>query len=82
MRLNEYQLEHAVQFHSRLNPALWENDRLRPEVRETLIRIARNFQEFIGVDNFDIQDVTLSGSNAAYTYTPNSDIDQIGRAHV
>jgi hypothetical protein len=75
MRLNEYQLDRAIQFHDKLNPVLWKHDAMDPTVRKALLRIAENFQKFIGVDNFDIHDVTVSGSNAAYTYTPNSDID-------
>jgi hypothetical protein len=40
-----------------------------------LIKIAEDFRKFIGVDLYDILDVTISGSNAAFTYTPHSDID-------
>jgi hypothetical protein len=45
-----------------------------PEVREQLLRIADDFREFLGID-VEVQDITISGSNAAYTYTPHSDID-------
>lgn len=76
MRLNEFeQLNLAVNFHDELNPRLWEGDRLQPEVRQSLLRIASHFQDFLGVDVFDLLDITISGSNAAYTYTPHSDID-------
>jgi hypothetical protein len=76
MRLNEFEeLNLAVNFHDELNPALWEGDKLQPRVRKTLLRIARHFKDFLGIDMFDLVDITISGSNAAYTYTPNSDID-------
>jgi hypothetical protein len=76
MRLNEFeQLNLAVNFHEELNPRLWEGDRLQPEVRKSLLRIADHFKDFLGVDVFDLLDITISGSNAAYTYTPHSDID-------
>ena len=74
--LDNYNLADAVKFHQRLNPRLWGKDEhLLPEVRDKLLAIAADFQEFLGVDDLNIQDITLSGSNAAYSYTPNSDID-------
>ena len=44
-------------------------------MRERLLEIAQDFREFLGVKDLDLKDITISGSNAAYTYTPNSDID-------
>ena len=44
-------------------------------MRERLLEIADDFREFLGVTDLAIRDITISGSNAAYTYTPNSDID-------
>ena len=79
MNLNEldrYKLSDAVKFNARLNPKLWGRDEhLKPEVREALMKIADDFRSSLGVDNLDLKDITVSGSNAAYTYTPNSDID-------
>lgn len=76
MRLQEFdKLSQAVVFHDTLNPALWRDGQMLPDVRNKLMKIARDFQEFLGVENFDLVDITVSGSNAAYTYTPNSDID-------
>ena len=87
MRLTEFSLDQAVQFHDELNPNLWDGDRLQEDVREKLLQIADDFREFIGVSLYDLLDITISGSNAAYAYTPKSDIDlhlvvKIGRAHV
>ena len=74
--LDQYRLSDAIRFHDRLNPRLWdEHEQLRPEVREKLLAIAANFQEFLGVEDLDLEDITISGSNAAYSYTPHSDID-------
>ena len=73
--LDSYDLGDAVKFNDRLNPAIWDdNERMRPEVREQLLRIADDFREFLGID-VEVKDITVSGSNAAYTYTPHSDID-------
>ena len=73
--LESYNLADAVKFHDELNPGLWQDERLRPEVREALLRIADDFRESLGVDDLDVRDVTISGSNAAYNYTDHSDID-------
>jgi len=74
--LDSYNLDDAVKFNDQLNPRLWDDrEHLRPEVRERLLEIANDFREFLGVTDLAIKDITVSGSNAAYTYTPNSDID-------
>jgi len=76
LELDSYNLADAVKFNDRLNPILWGADeQLKPEVREQLLRIADDFREFLGVDDLQLKDITVSGSNAAYTYTPHSDID-------
>jgi hypothetical protein len=73
--LQNYRLSDAVKFHKTLNPKIWgTNEHLLPEVREKLLAIAADFQEFLGLD-LEVKDVTISGSNAAYTYTDHSDID-------
>jgi hypothetical protein len=74
--LDQFNLQDAVKFHNRLNPRLWGRDEhLLPEVREKLLAVAADFQEFLGVNDLDVEDITVSGSNAAYSYTPASDID-------
>ena len=74
--LDAYNLADAVKFNDRLNPRIWDaSEHLKPEVRERLLAIAEDFTEFLGLSDLDVKDITVSGSNAAYTYTPNSDID-------
>jgi hypothetical protein len=76
LELDSYNLADAVKFHDRLNHRLWDrSEHLHPEVHAKLMEIARDFQEFLGVPDLDVKDITISGSNAAYNYTPNSDID-------
>lgn len=71
-----FQIDLAVNFHQQLNPRLFDHDKqMHPEVRKALLNIAKHFQNFLGVDNLDLVDITISGSNAAYTYTPHSDLD-------
>jgi hypothetical protein len=73
--LDSYRLSDAVKFHSELNPALWDGKTMRPEVRKALLKIADDFKTFMGIDDLAIEDITVSGSNAAFSYTPHSDID-------
>jgi hypothetical protein len=74
--LEKYNLGDAVKFNDRLNPHLWDSsERLKPEVKAQLLLIAEDFRESLGIKDLDLKDITISGSNAAYTYTPNSDID-------
>ena len=76
LELDSYNLADAVKFNDHLNPKIWTQDEtLKPEVREQLLRIADDFREFLGVNDLQLKDITVSGSNAAYTYTPHSDID-------
>jgi len=78
MNLNEldkFRLGDALKFHNDLNPKLWFNNRLRPEVQKQLKLIAQDFIEELGINSFDVKDLTISGSNAAYSYTPHSDLD-------
>jgi hypothetical protein len=36
---------------------------------------AEDFKEFLGLSDLEVKDITVSGSNAAYSYTPHSDVD-------
>ena len=65
-----------VRFHDRLNPVLFTSQKtMSPVVREKLLKIADDFKDSLGVKLPNLKDITVSGSNAAYTYTPKSDID-------
>ena len=73
MLLNEL-FDSSVTVNSKLNPKLWKGEELKPEVAAKLKDIADAFAEFIGID-LDIQDYTVTGSNANYTWTDYSDLD-------
>jgi hypothetical protein len=73
--LESFKMSDAVAFHKELNPRLWEDNKLDPEVRDQLLFIAEDFVEYLGISNLKVKDVTISGSNAAYSYTPHSDLD-------
>jgi hypothetical protein len=73
--LNSFKLSDAVTFHDKLNPKLWNSTKLRPEVKDQLIKIAEDFLSELGVHDLDVKDITISGSNAAFSYTKHSDLD-------
>lgn len=75
MRLRELREQsNIVTVNRRLNPKIWQDDQLNPEVVSKLKDIARAFEEFVGVD-LDVVDYTITGSNANYTWTEYSDLD-------
>jgi hypothetical protein len=75
MRLRELnERSNIVTVNRRLNPKIWERDRLKPEVVDKLKDIARAFEEFVGIE-LDVVDYTVTGSNANYTWTEYSDLD-------
>jgi hypothetical protein len=74
--LESFKLSDAVKFHDKLNPALWtEKAHLDPEVHDKLMEIAKDFMSELGLSSLKVEDITISGSNAAYSYTPHSDLD-------
>lgn len=72
MRFNEFSVK-AITYHDTLNPILWDNNELIPEIKSKLLSIAKHFSEYVKLKN--IKDITISGSNASYGYSEYSDID-------
>lgn len=65
-----------MRFHGELNRKLWTPDNeMRLEVRVRLLRAAVAFYRFLDLPTLVVQDIILTGSNAAYNYTDLSDID-------
>jgi predicted nucleotidyltransferase len=64
-----------IEIHETLNPKLWDdNHQLHDEVRESLLRIAKEFYKFLEVKS-KVSDIVITGSQANYNYSPYSDID-------
>jgi hypothetical protein len=75
VRLRELQEQSdIVTVNRRLNPKLWDQGTLKPEIKSKLIEIAQAFEKFIGID-IDVAEYTVTGSNANYTWTEYSDLD-------
>ena len=66
--------EEFVTVNRELNPKIWQGSRLDGKVRLKLLEIARAFVDFVGID-LDVEDYTITGSNANYTWTSYSDLD-------
>jgi len=73
--LHSFKLSDAIAFHDKLNPKLFVGQNLRPEVSKQLKIIANDFLTELGIRDLAVKDITISGSNAAYSYTPYSDLD-------
>ena len=71
-------LEENIEKHDKLNPALFDEDKhLFPDVREALLRIAKEFVSRVEEDDvaINVADIKLVGSNCSYNYNQDSDID-------
>jgi hypothetical protein len=66
VKLSEFSNESLITVNSTLNPKLWEKGVLKPEIAAKLKEIAKAFIEFVRV-GLDIEDVTVTGSNANFT---------------
>lgn len=60
--------------HQTLNPLLWTDNTLQPDIESALIKIAKDFKKFIDVP-FDVVDVRITGGQVSYFYTRHSDLD-------
>lgn len=60
--------------HEQLNDDLFENGKLKPEVKEALLKIANEFEKTLEMPIKPV-DVYFTGSNANYNYNDKSDID-------
>ena len=63
--------------HKELNPILFEGNKLKPDIREALLKIADTFVNEVKENEvpLNVCDYWIVGSNAAYNYGPDSDID-------
>ena len=67
------ELKLTLQYHTKLNPKIWDNFLLNQKTNDHLLKEAYKFAEFSGEDQ--ISDIVFTGSGANYNYTKYSDID-------
>jgi hypothetical protein len=63
-----------VEYHKDLCPKIWEEDQMKPEIRKTLLKIAKDFWESLKLE-VPVIDVQLTGSLANYNWNRDSDLD-------
>lgn len=68
------QFEVPGKLHDQLNPIIWDSDHLKKPVELALLKIAKTYYKFLGIDA-RIIDLVVSGSQANYNYSPHSDLD-------
>lgn len=73
--IRRVQEDTTLQYHNTLNPKIWQNSRLKDEVRGKLIQIADAWAKFANIPNSLIVDIIITGGNVNYNYTDQSDID-------
>ena len=59
---------------NKLNPKLYNNNKLKDDVRQAILNIVSEFKEYLEIP-INILDIRIVGSNASYNYTNKSDID-------
>ena len=65
----------SIKMNDTLSPLIWDGEKLKPEVRKTLLMNAKRFIEFSDVGDLQYDDIMLTGSMANYNYSENSDLD-------
>jgi predicted nucleotidyltransferase len=84
MDINEKEIEKAsreidlsgFKMKDELNPKIWdEEQKMKPDVRKTLLKIADDYFESLDLPGVDIEDVTMTGSLANYNWSKYSDVD-------
>jgi hypothetical protein len=67
------QLNQGIELHSSLNPKLWDDKKLKDDVKNKLLDIANKFIDYLSIDSSYVKDIIITGSNCSYTYTKFSD---------
>lgn len=64
-----------LRYNKELNPKLWVNGDLKPEITDKLLKIADAWREFAKIPDSAVEDIIITGGNVNYNYTDVSDID-------
>ena len=57
-----------------LNPKLFKDNKIKSNVRQAILDIVGEFKEFLEIP-INVLDIRIVGSNAAYNYKDDSDLD-------
>lgn len=67
-------IKEKFEVHDTLNPKLWVNNKLRPEIAVKIVEIVQQFVSTCEIP-LHIVDIHIVGSQASYNYTEHSDLD-------
>ena len=67
-------IEDTIKLSDTLNPTIWEDFKLKEDVKNKLKEISDAFIKYLDFD-FNIDDIQIVGSMANYNFTKYSDID-------
>lgn len=65
----------TLQYHSVLNPRIWNGSKLRAPIKRQMLKAAHDFMKFASINQNQVSDIIFTGSNTNYNYTKYSDID-------
>lgn len=74
-KFSKFKESSTLEYHDMLNPKIWDGALLKSEVRGKLLQIADAWRDFAKIHPDTITDIILTGGNANYNYTPQSDLD-------
>lgn len=66
-------VEEISTFPTELDPRLWRNAKLRPEVRQRVLDVVGQMFDALKLDNVSIKAVEVRGSNVSYEYDDSAD---------
>lgn len=75
---SDFSVPSSLQYHDKLNPAIWNPDQtMKSDVRDAMLKSANAFIEELApnITPEMVKDICLTGSNANYNYTIGSDCD-------
>ena len=65
----------TLKTHKELNPKIWTDKKLDPEIATNLVKIGKEWAKFAEIPENVIDDYIIVGGNANFNYTKYSDID-------
>ena len=65
----------TLKTHKELNPKIWTDKKLDPEIATNLVKIGKEWAKFAEIPEDVIKDYIIVGGNANFNYTKYSDID-------
>lgn len=77
LKFTEFLEKISLEYHTTLNPKLFDLSSLKmhDDVRETLLTFAHTWGSYANIPMSDVKDIYMTGGNANFNYTSQSDID-------